>query len=644
MTQPELFETYFEGEEEVNSPFLTPDTRSWAKSLPLKAALFSALLLTLSFILSFWPQFEPLSLILLVAVYFLAGIPSLIESIEDLFNLNINIDVLMTLAAFGSVLIGSPTEGALLLVLFSLSGAMEELVSSKAKDSLRSLNKMAPTKAWVIDDDGSYFERSINEVKVGNLILIKSGEMIPLDGIVEEGVSSINMVHLTGENLPVTKKEGDKVAAGARNLEGALRVRVTHTSSDSTLAKIIKLVTEAEETKPALAQWFDKLSQRYATTIIACAAFFAVFLPYLLNIPFLGESGGLYRALAFLIAASPCALIIAIPIAYLSALGVSAKNGILLKGGNLFDTLATIKQIAFDKTGTLTTGVLECTGFEGDEEALSLAYALEVNANHPIAKAIQKYAEEKHLKPARITDFKTLPGYGVEAKTPDGKRIYVGNTEGLSKQDLEKEKTKIEAIKKAGDLIAVMTWGNAIYLFRFQDTPREGAKQVLKSLHDHRKLKLIMLTGDHPESAKKIAHEMGIDDFRAELKPEEKLKAVVEITGKEPLAFVGDGINDAPALARASIGISMGRGGSRAAIDAADVILLHDDLKKLDWLFGKAMETERVVKQNLTIATLAIFVAAIPALLGYVPLWLAVVMHEGGTVIVGLNGLRLLRK
>lgn len=639
----QLFEAYFEGEEEVHSPFITKDSKYFGKSLPLKAALVSAVLLVLAFTLSFYPAYVPYSNGLLVAVFFLAGIPCLIESLEDLLNLNLNIDVLMTLAAFGSVVIGSPIEGALLLVLFALSGAMEELVSSKAKNSLRDLNKMAPTKAWVIDSEGNYLQRSIKEVKVGDKILIKSGEMIPLDGRVIEGASSVNLAHLTGENLPMTKKVGDTVPAGGRNIEGALVVEVTHTSHDSTLSKIITLVTEAEEAKPVLAQWFEKLSKTYATSIIAASALFALTLPWVLNIPFVGSEGSIYRALAFLIAASPCALIIAIPIAYLSALGASAKKGVLLKGGTILDAIATIKVIAFDKTGTLTTGEIRCVGFEGDEEALSIAYALEVNAHHPIAKAIQNYAEDQKLRPAEIAEFKTLPGYGVEAITKNGDKVYVGNTEGIEESLLIDKTAEIEEIKKAGDLIAVMTYKGRVHLFRFHDTPRVGAKETLHSLKVNQGLRLVMLTGDHYESAKKIASEMGIDDFRADLKPEDKLRAVTEIANKESLAYVGDGINDAPALARATVGISMGKGGSRAAIDAADVILLTDDLNRLEWLFEKANKTAGVVKQNLTLATLAILIAAFPALLGYVPLWLAVVMHEGGTVLVGLNGLRLLR-
>ena len=640
MTQ--IFEEYFGGEEEIFSPFITPETRKWGKSLPLKAALLAALFLLLSFLLSFTHKGAPLSWTLLVAVYFLAGIPSLIESLEDLANFNIHIDVLMTLAAFGSILIGSPQEGALLLVLFSLSGAMEEMVSSKAKKALRALHKLSPSSAWWSDPSGSYIQKSVKDIRVNDKILIKSGEVIPLDGLVLEGISSVNFVHLTGENLPVTKKVGDTVAAGGLNLEGTFILQVTHLSQDSTLARIIKLVTQAQEAKPALAQWFDRLSRTYALTIIGAAAFFALTLPSILSLPFLGHEGSLYRALAFLIAASPCALIIAIPIAYLSALGISAKKGVLLKGGITLDAIASAKVVAFDKTGTLTTGQLVCSSFEGDDAALALAYALEIHANHPIAKAIQSYAETRKLKPAVIRNFKTLPGYGVEAENENNEKVYVGNTDGIERLLWQKKIPQIEEIKASGDLIAVMAFKGEIYLFRFQDTVRTGAKDTLTALKK-RGLKLVMLTGDHRFSAEKIAKEMHIDDFHAELKPEDKLQRVTAIAEKEPLAYVGDGINDAPALARATIGISMGKGGSQAAIEAADAVLLQDNIERLDWLFGKAKDTQRVVKQNLFIATLAILVAALPALLGYVPLWLAVVLHEGGTVLVGLNGLRLLK-
>ena len=354
---PAIFEEFFElGLQETVSPFLTPDSRQWGANLTLKSAILAAFLLLFAFALSFFPTVIPLSYMLLVAVYFLAGIPSLIESIEDLADFEINIDILMTLAAFSSVLIGSAMEGGLLLVLFALSGSIEDAVTSKAKSSISSLNKLSPTKASVVEADGTILERSIKDINIGTTILVKSGQVVPLDGIVIEGASSVNLVHLTGENMPVLKKLNDEVPAGARNLEGAITLTVIRTSSDSTLSRIIQLVTQAQEARPALQRWFDKLSKGYAMTIILLAFIFALALPFFLGVPFLGIEGSIYRALAFLIAASPCALIIAIPIAYLSAISICARRGILLKGGVTLDALASCSLIAFDKTGTLSYG------------------------------------------------------------------------------------------------------------------------------------------------------------------------------------------------------------------------------------------------------------------------------------------------
>lgn len=649
MTDASLFEDYFEGKEEIYSPFVTPETRYLGNQNHLKASLFALLILAISFILSFYPTYEPISKGLLIAVYFFAGIPALIETIEDLSNLIINIDVLMTLAAFGSVLIGSPMEGALLLVLFAISGAMEEAVTSKAKSSLRSLHKLSPSIAWVKSEEGRFQVKSVKDVAVGDIILIKAGEVVPLDGKVVKGTSSVNLVHLTGENLPVLKKEQDTVPAGAKNMEGALEIEVSHLISDSTIAKIIELVTQAQDSKPRLQQWFDNLSERYAKTIICLAFLFALSFPYLFGMPFLGDNGSIYRALAFLIAASPCALIIAIPIAYLSALSVSARNGVLLKGGVTLDALYNVNKIGFDKTGTLTTGQLKwvdaipLSGKKIGEEILPLAYTLEVNAVHPIAKAIQTKGEEAQVKPVDIRDFKMIPGYGVEAYYGN-EWVYIGQPDYLKDRiaNFDTLLSKVNEIRKEGYLIAVMQMGSESIVFQFEDTPRTNVKPTLAHLQSMG-YKLAMLTGDHYDSAKKVAKELGLDEFQADLKPEDKLKWVEKLSQESSLAFVGDGVNDAPALARATVGIGMGKGGSRAAVDAADVVLLHDSLEKLDWLFKKAKQTRTIVRQNLFVATLAILIAAIPALGGFVPLWLAVVMHEGGTVIVGLNGLRLLR-
>lgn len=648
-SSPTIFDPFFEGgQEEAFSPFLTTSSKKLATNLPLKAAGIAALLLTTAFFLHMRGGHVALVHLLLLFTYFFAGIPALIESIQDLVNLQINIDVLMTLAAFGSVAIGSPMEGALLLVLFALSGAMEDLVENRAKAAIRHLHRLSPTRATLLTPEGFTLEKAVNEVSVGDKIVLKAGQIAPLDGKVIEGVSSVNLVHLTGESVPVTKEVGDSVAAGALNLEGALVLQVTHTSADSTLMRIIQLVTQAQESKPQLQRWFDRLSQGYATTIILFSTAVAAFLPFIFSMPFLGAEGSLYRALAFLIAASPCALILAIPIAYLSAIGACARQGIILKGGVVLDALAQCHAIALDKTGTLTTGELVCLGMNPfDKEALSIALALEQKAVHPIAKALTLWAQEQQIRPHPIHHFCVVPGYGVEAQADlGGKTVKVAL--GQSSWILEKAavsntwENRLTDMRERGELTALLLIDNTIYVFSFQDAVRPHIQETLVRLKQTG-VTLLMLTGDHRSSAERIASQVGIDEVYADLKPEDKLYWVDKKAKENGLAMVGDGINDAPALARATVGISMGKVGSSAAIEAADVVLLQDNIEKLDWLWRKAYATQWVVKENLILASVAIMVASIPALAGWVPLWLAVLLHEGGTVLVGLNGLRLLR-
>lgn len=634
----ELFDEFFEsGLEESVSPFLTPKSRKWGKNITLKSSFVAAVLLLLSFITAFIPNQAPLSNFFLLFTYFLAGIPALIASVEDIFDLEINIDVLMTLAAFLSVLIGSGKEGALLLVLFSLSGAMEGAVRSKAKGAISSLKRLAPQTAFMVQPDGTLLQKSVRDIVAGMHILVKAGDLVPLDGIVTEGASSVNLVHLTGENLPQTRLVGDSVPAGGRNLEGSLTLRVTHTSSDSTLARIIQLITQAQEAKPKLQRWLDSISKRYAISIIALALLFSLALPWLLHIPYLGVKGSIYRALAFLIAASPCALVIALPIAYLSAVSSCARKGILLKGGMILDALARCRTIAMDKTGTITAGKLTCLEMRTElnrATVLSIAYALERASSHPIAQAIVNYAQKEGVLPASITHFRTIAGFGLEG-VHEGKEVRIGKPEWLLPESEE-----INQIKESGDIIAVLSIDNQYSLFRFRDELRPKIIPTLRKLKENWGMRLLMLTGDHEASARAIAKEAGIDEYYADLRPEDKLEW---ISKEENLAMVGDGINDAPALARASVGISMGKGGSTTAVDASDIVFLQDNIELLEWLVKKSHQVVRIVKQNVTIAAVAIIFATMPALLGWIPLWLAVIFHEGGTLLVGLNALRLLR-
>ena len=608
---PYLFDEFFSSDrsETVSSPFLTPESRRWGKNLHLKRAILSAVLLALAFTFFFINQ--PVSMIFLASVYFLSGTPAVINSINDLLNLEINIEVLMTTAAFLAIAIDSGLEGALLLVLFELSHGMEHAVSDKARSALHNLNNIAPKFAYLIDESGNTYEKSVREIQQGEKVLIKNGEIIPLDGTVIEGTSSVNLVHLTGESIPISKTVGDIIPAGARNLEAALTISVTRTSSDSTLSRIVKLIHEAQGSKPHLQRWLDRFGQRYATTIIGLTFLFAIGLPFIWHMTYFGPEGSIYRALAFLIAASPCALIIATPTAYLSSISASARKGILLKGGVTLDALASCKCIAFDKTGTLTTGKLQCTTKDLPDEILFIAYGLERQVVHPIATAICQLAEEKKLPPAPIENFKAIPGYGVEGVVK-GKKVKLGRPKTHEKEGVH----------------AILEYDGKSYSLEFSDQIRKDIRKLIQKLP----LKPIMLTGDHEKNAKTVGQAVGIDQIFASLHPEDKLQKVSEFS-ENGLAMVGDGINDAPALARATVGISMGKIGSATAVDASDVVLLNDDLHQLSWLFNKSKETGRVVKQNISLALAVILFVTTPALLGLVPLWLAVILHEGLSLI-----------
>ncbi len=658
MNSPYLFDEYFtSGRNESASPFLTNSSKKWAKNLCLKSSIVSSFFLLVAFITSFY--LLPLSNLFLIIVFFLSGIPALLATIEDIKKLELNIDLLMTLAAFLSVLIGSQMEGALLLVLFEFSAAMDHMVMGKARRSLNKLRSISPTFATVLSADGSHFQKSVKEITLGSFLLIKAGEIVPLDGNVMSGESFVNLVHLTGESIPISKKSGDEIQAGSRNLDGSLTIQVTRTSENSTITKLIHLINQAQEMKPKFQRFFDKFSKHYASTIICLSGFFTLVLPWILNISFLGSEGSIYRALTFLIAASPCALIIAIPTAYLSSISSCAKNGILLKGGITLDALASCKTIAFDKTGTLTTGKLTCTKVEAKfneyhistEDAISIAASLERHINHPMAAALCEYTESQNLSYIPITNFKAISGYGVEGNISfqgHNEHVFIGNEDLLFNKcdhfNYEEMKSLSAYLKTLDHMITILFVKKSLFFFHFLDTIRPGIKDLLHTLQEQFNLNIIMLTGDHERSAKLVANQLGIKNYFSNLRPENKLEIVSKLSSKHGLAMVGDGINDAPALTRATVGISMGQIGSDTAIDASDIVLLHDELGLLSWLIKKAHKTTRIVKENIILALCVIFLVTTPALIGLVPLFIAVLLHEGSTVLVGLNSLRLLKK
>lgn len=627
------------------NPLISHNFPLLSRNLFLKSSLLAALFWIGS--LAFQFTHPNLSSYLLLITYFLAGTHALIESIEDLLSFRINIDVLMTLAAFLSVLIGSALEGGLLLVLFAISEAMEEAVQHKTTASIESLINLAPKQADV-KRDGTILTKSIEDVKVGAHIVVKAGGIIPLDGRICEGTSSVNMAHLTGEPLPVHKGPGDSVAAGSINTDGSLIVEVTATSSSSTIARIIELITEAQSAKPSIQRFFDRVSGLYAKGIILTAFLFGGLVPLFSSLPYLGEEGAIYRALAFLIAASPCALIIALPTAYLSAISSCAKKGVLLKGGIVLDALAKARSFVFDKTGTLTTASLELSTIEGPldaDRALTIAASLEKRSSHPIGSALVRAAEEKKQSLLQIQDFREISGYGIEGEVEGIGSVVIGHGDhiisklGSSEQKAAKEKATLIAEK--GESLCAMLVEGALTFFTFRDTLKKDAKEAIDALKKEG-LNVSMLTGDHAASARAVASKLGIENFESDLRPEDKMRHIERLEKKEPVAMFGDGINDAPALARASVGISMGSLGSDTAIEASDIVFLHDELMLGPWSIKKARATMRIVNQNLIFATAVIAGVSLIALFGFVPLWLAVTLHEGGTILVALNGLRLL--
>lgn len=657
MSHSHSFDPFFaSGLEESASPFLTLSSKKWGAYLSLKSSLLAAFLLLLSFLLSF--SFLPLAHLLLTFVFFLVGVPAFIESFEDTIQGKINIHLLMTLSAFISLGISREFEGALLLVLFELSSAMEEQVTQKAKGAVQDLHELSPSKAWVVQEGGYLLETSVKEIAAKTPILVKVGEIVPLDGKVIEGISHYSIAHLTGESLPIKSHPGVEIPAGAKILDQPVLLEVTRTSNDSTLMRILNLITQAAGAKPKVERFLDRWGEAYAMGIIGLTCAFALLLPWLFSLPFLGYDGSIYRALTFMIAASPCALIIATPTAYLSAISACARKGILLKGGVTLDALARCQSISFDKTGTLTTGSLEMTEMiclqEGplpfsNELALQIAYALERNVVHPISSAILELAKRKNLSPYPLDTFRAEPGRGLYATVGIGEvsyPVFLGLPEAawqqLSSSELSLLKKKL-SFYEGEKLISLLLIGKTVFLLTFTDEIRKEAKQAIEILKK-KSMHTLMLTGDHLPNAEKVGKLLAIHQIYAELRPEKKLEMVANLSEQAGLAMVGDGVNDAPSLARATVGISMGTVGSTAAIEASDVILLKEDLLLIPWLLQKAKATVSIVRQNLSFALFIILFTAAFALYGFIPLWLAVLLHEGGTILVGLNSLRLLKK
>ena len=643
------FQRFFElGQEESASPFLDARAKRISRNLLLKSSITSALLLILATGLWFFVE-KPWWPIPLAFVYLLVGTPALIAATEDIVKKHaVNIDVLMTVAAFGALSIGSALEGALLLVLFALCGSLEDTVTLRAKSTLCALDTLVPATASVVGAGGHLYEKAVADVKVGELIAVRSGEVIPLDGIVRHGEASISMAHMTGESRPHSVGSGRTVPSGAQVLEGFLEVEVQVVHTDSTVAKLIQLITRAHSSKPRLSQRFEQWGRWYALCVILGAFLLLFLFPVVSGIPWIGEGGAVVRAVAFLITASPCALILAVPITYVSALGASARRGAILKGSVVLDRLGACDIVAFDKTGTLTEGVL---GLEeiipltkeavlAKKEVLRLAAALERHAVHPVARAITEACTDDIPS---VQHVEVIPGEGVAGSVfIDGKEtaLFIGKAENAFRRlGLPSETEREKQLGKAVAALAVPGFG--VYLFVLGDRLRPESPRAVEGLKQLEK-EVVMLTGDAEESALHVGRELGIDEVRFGLVPEQKLEEIALLSQRKGVLMVGDGINDAPALARATVGASMGQLSSASAREASDIVLLHNNLDVLVWLFKKAASTHAVVIQNLIFALSAMTIGVGLSIMGQLPLWLAVTIHEGSTLVVGMNALRLL--
>lgn len=585
-------------------------------------------------------------------------------------QLHLDMNFLMTIAVLGAMLIGEWVEAATITFLFALAQVLESRSMDRARNAIRSLMDVAPPQAFV-RRDGQEQMLPVEEVRLGDILIVKPGAKVPLDGRVVKGSSTINQAPITGESMPVEKWEGNEVFAGTINQQGALEVEVTHLAADSTLARIIHLVEEAQAQKAPSQRFVDQFAKYYTPTVIAGAVLIAAIPPLFVAQPFYTW---FYRALVLLVIACPCALVISTPVTIVSGLAAAARRGVLIKGGRYLEGIGAVQAIAFDKTGTLTRGVpvvtdmIVCSPFtvhrspnDPDSavnrepstvnreqcEILRIAAAIEARSEHHLGKAIVQQARELQIQWPEVEEFLAQTGRGAQARI-EGQSYFIGNHRfaeevGFCSPEVE---TKLADLERAGKTTVILgTDTQAIGIIAIADQMREEVPEVLQSLKTVGVRKLVMLTGDNLGTAEAIAGRLGIDEYWADLLPADKVEQVRQLTSRyDTVAMVGDGVNDAPALAAASIGIAMGAAGTDQALETADVALMGDELSQLPFAVRLGRRAVQTIKQNisLSLAIKALFLAlAIP---GYATLWMAVGADMGASLLVVFNGLRLLRE
>ncbi len=584
------------------------------------------------------------ALAMFISVIAISGREILKKAWSSLISRRLDMNCLMSIAAFGSFFIGHAEEGAAVFFLFFVAETLEEYASDRARESIGKLLHLAPETARVKRDSGEV-ELHTHEVEVGEIIIVRPGEKIPLDGMIVSGHSSVNESPITGESLPAEKATGDDVYAGTMNEEGYLEAEVTKKSENTLLSRIVKLVKEAERKKSATEKYIDRFARYYTPAVIGIAL-----ATFLIPTLFLGYAWDiwLYRALVLLVISCPCALAISTPVAMVSAITSATRHGILIKGATFIEALSKVRAFAFDKTGTLTKGVLEVTdiiGLKGysPEDVFTMAASLESRSNHPIAKAIMRKASEKDVTIQEITAFKDIQGKGLEGVI-QGKTYYAGAKNMFASLSIEMPEELIHFENEGKTSIVVADDDSALGIIALADSVRDNASEVILALRRWN-IKTEMLTGDNEKVAQAFARQIGIDDCYAGLLPEDKVTVVNRlIHGFDHVAMVGDGVNDAPALASASVGIAMGSQGTDVAIETADITLMHDDLSKIDYLVHLSRKTMAIVRQNIFVSILIKGSLTVMAVLGMINLWVAVGIGDMGlSVAVILNAMRLTR-
>lgn len=610
-------------------------------------SLFSGLLVLIGWLSGKYFGFpEFLSIGLFALAYVIGGWNVAQHAWHAIREKHFDTDLLMLIAALGAAFLGEFAEGALLLFLFSLGHAMEERALQRAQKAVNALADLAP-KVALVRREGKEIEIPVDDLKLDEVVIVRPAVRIPVDGLILQGNSAVDQAPVTGESVPVEKASGMQVFAGTINGEGALDVKVTRLAKDSTLSRIMKMVEESQAQKSPTQQTVEKFERVFVPAVLL-TTLAVIVLPPFFGFPF---KDSFLRAMTLLVAASPCALALGTPAAILSGIAQAARNGVLVKGGAHLENLGLLKAVAFDKTGTITHGkpqVTDILAYDLDPKKLiAISAGAELRSAHPLAQAIVQKAQMEGITPLTADKMESITGQGVQAEI-DGATVLIGNQALMDTENLNLTEDQMKAAKSFQQAGKTIMWvaleQQVVGMIALSDTLRPEAPAAMNSLYRIGVSNTIMLTGDNTNAAAAIANEVGISNFRANLMPENKLEAIRELVQEYgQVAMVGDGVNDAPALANATVGIAMGGAGTDVALETADVVLMGDDLSKLSFAVGLGRATRTIIIQNLVISMGVIALLIVASLTGFISIGPAVVFHEGSTIVVVLNALRLLQ-